>query len=488
MKSNKSIGIILIIVSLILFCISIIQKPYYAPDDTYIYLQYAKNIAAGNGFSFNPGEESYGVTSPLWVLILTLPNFAGINAFWFSKFADLLCALFSIFLFFRLASLFFKDDMTRYAATGMFILNAWFVRWTFSGMETSFAVMLVVWIFLLYYTQKWSLMFFLMGLFYLTRPEGFVLFLVLFVIVLYNLKKQNEFNLLKISKYILLTAIPVLIFLLYAKLSFGTFMPNTALGKSTLSLSPLIIFEQVKEISKTLAGAGLFELLLSVVFILFAIKKKNFQKTLPMFIWIFALVFLYIITDADIISRYLLIISPFFILIGLKSIENLKFNQKYIIIAVFLISVFYSQFIFYKFVKPSTDDFAKGVNECFIPIADWLKQNTDPKAKILVNDVGAIGYFSNRYIIDAAALINRDLVLNKEIMSSPLDDRMETHKLLKFIEVDYVIDRDTSETSSVTEFSKYGLQLKLTKKFPSLGISDPSPRYYKIYKIIKPKN
>ena len=71
-------------------------------------------------------------------------------------------------------------------------------------------------------------------------------------------------------------------------------------------------------------------------------------------------------------------------------------------------------------------------------------------------------------------------------MSAPLEDRLATHRLLKFIEADYVIDRDTSETNSVTGFDKYGLQLGVNKKFPSLGISDPSPRYYKIYKVIKP--
>lgn len=488
MKSYKSIGIILISLSLILFCISIIQKPYYAPDDTYIYLQYAKNITAGNGFSFNPGEESYGVTSPLWVLILTLPNFVGINAFWFSKFADLLCALLSVYLFYRLASFFFKDDLTRYVATGIFLLNAWFVRWAFTGMETSFAVMLLVWIFLLFYTNKWQLMFFLLGLFYLTRPEGFVLFLVLFVVVLFTLKKKSELQLFSVLKYLLLTAIPVLIFLIYAKISFGTFMPNTALGKSTLTFNITVIVIQLIEISKTLAGASLVEVLLSILFIAVALKKRNSQNTLPLLLWIFSLTILYVVTDADIISRYLLIISPFFIIIGLKSLEKLIDKRSIAIIAVYLISVFYSQFIFYKFVKPSTDDFAKGVNECFLPIAEWLSLNTPISSKILVNDVGVIGYYSNRYIIDAAALINRDLVLNREIMSSPLDDRMETHKLLKFIEADYVIDRDTSETNSVTEFGKYGLLLELTKKFPSLGISDPSPRYYKIYKIIKPKN
>ena len=484
MKSKNIIGIILITVTILFLGISIFQKLCYAPDDTYIYLQYAKNIATGNGFSFNPGEESYGVTSPLWVLFLTVPYIVGFDGFWFAKSIDLIAALVSILLFFRIASFFFKDDLMRFTATGMFVLNAWFVRWAFSGMETSFAVMLVVWIFLLFYTEKYNRMFFILGLFYLTRPEGFILFLVISFLVLINAIKQKNLNILCFIKYVLLTGIPVLIFLIYAKLSFGTFVPNTALGKSTLTLSPVVFIEQIKEISKTLAGAGLIEVLLSFVFILLAIRKKNFQQTFPMLIWVFALLLLYIVTDADIISRYLLIISPFFILIGLKSIENLKFNQKFIIIAVFLLSLFYSQFIFYKFVKPSTDDFIKGMNECLIPEGKWLKENTPPGSRILVNDVGAIGYFSERYILDAAALVNRDLELNKRIMNTPLEDRLQTHKLLKFINADYVIDRDTSETFSIIEFNRFSLNPEFMKKFPSLGISDPTPRYFKIYKVI----
>ena len=39
-------------------------------DDAYIFLQYAKNLAAGAGFSFNPGETSFGCTSLVWPLLL----------------------------------------------------------------------------------------------------------------------------------------------------------------------------------------------------------------------------------------------------------------------------------------------------------------------------------------------------------------------------------------------------------------------------------
>jgi hypothetical protein len=39
-------------------------------DDGYIFYQYARNLAGGHGLSFNPGEVSYGTTSLLWVLLL----------------------------------------------------------------------------------------------------------------------------------------------------------------------------------------------------------------------------------------------------------------------------------------------------------------------------------------------------------------------------------------------------------------------------------
>jgi len=479
----KAAKYIVIALPVLIFLICLAQKTLYSPDDTYIYLQYAKNIASGNGFSFNPGEQSYGVTSPLWVIILTLPNLLGISAFWFAKFADLACALTSIFLFYRLACIFFKDEIVAAASAAVFTLNAWFVRWSFTGMETSFAVLLVVYIFLLYFRGRYSLMFFMLGLFYLTRPEGFILSIVIFVVVVYKSIKSEEFNAFVLGKFILFTAIPVLAFLIFAEKSFDTFVPNTALGKSTLTLSPVIFIEQVKEITKTLAGAGLVEILLSMLTIAFIIIKRDFFGLKPFLFWILSLALLYIITDADIISRYLLIISPFLVIIGLTSVSITPKKRNLILTFVMIASVFYSQFIFYKFVKPSTDDFTEGMNQCLIPEGKWLNENTPENSQILVNDVGAIGYYSHRYIIDAAALINRDLELNRRIMSTPLEDRLVTHRLLNFIKADYVIDRDSTDIFKPMEFEKFSLKPELMKKFPSLGISDSSPRYFKIYKV-----
>jgi hypothetical protein len=482
---EKKIYYILVLISLVVFFSIIFQKLEYSPDDTFIYMQYARNIASGNEFSFNAGEPSYGVTSPLWVLMLIVPYLAGIDGLWFAKFLDLLFALWSIRLFFQLSGfLFKKSESLRYIAVSMFILNPWFTRWAFTGMETSFAVFLVLWVFSLFYSRNYSLMFFVLGLMFLVRPESAALAVILFLVVIFRQVKEHNFKFSGIF-YAFLFLLPVVPFLIYANSQFGTIMPNTVLGKSGTALNAAVIYYQLREIFLTLAGASIIEMVLSLVFIIMAVKKKDFQNTIPLILWIAGLIALYTVTDTDIISRYLLIISPFFIILALKTVEMLDKKQLQASLAVFFVSLFFSQFIFYKFVKPGTDDFTKSVNECFIPTGKWLSENTPPGSRVLVNDVGAIGYYSDRYIIDAAALINSDLTLNRQIMETPLEDRMFTHRLLKFIRADYLIERDTDEQNNLSSFGNLKLELMLTKKAQSLGISDSSPRYYKVYKIDK---
>ena len=45
-------------------------------DDSWIHLQFARNLAAGDGLSYNPGERVTGSTAPLWTALLT-PFFLG---------------------------------------------------------------------------------------------------------------------------------------------------------------------------------------------------------------------------------------------------------------------------------------------------------------------------------------------------------------------------------------------------------------------------
>jgi hypothetical protein len=487
---KKYFPYLLLTAASILFLSNQLQKISYAPDDTFIYMQYARNIASGNGFSFNAGEPSYGITSPLWVIMLSLAYLAGADGFWFAKILDLVFSILSVCTMFRLSMIIFKKDVYFALLTSSFLLlNVWFSRWSFTGMETSLSVFLVIAVFYFYYEQKYDLCFFFLGILWLVRPEGFVLFLV----ILFSLPWRTT-ELAPLSKrypvlirYLIIFFIIVLPFLVYAKISFGTFVPNTALGKATFTLSLSTIKAQIVEISKTLAPASILEILLSLFFLIYLIRRKNNrqpsnpQTLKPLWLWPLALILIYIVTDSDIISRYLLIVIPVFTVFAAKAIE-LSQSRKYILGTIlFIILTIQSQFVFYYYVKPHVNQFTEGINDCMIPVGEWLKENTPPNSRILINDVGAVGYYSERHIIDAAALINHDLVLNREIMQMPVEERGRVSNLLKYAGADYIVERDSIPGDMYA--GNPGFVLLFSKTFPGLGISDPTPRYFKVYKV-----
>ncbi len=68
-------------------------------DDAYITFRYSKNLAAGFGPTYNPGLPPVeGYTTFLWMLLMTLPHFVGVNVATFSKIAGVLltCGTFAL--------------------------------------------------------------------------------------------------------------------------------------------------------------------------------------------------------------------------------------------------------------------------------------------------------------------------------------------------------------------------------------------------------
>jgi arabinofuranosyltransferase len=477
---------IFLFIAIILFIVCQLQKIFYSADDTFIYMQYARNIANGNGFSFNPGEPSYGVTSPLWVLIISLAYLIGLDGFWFAKIADLIFAACSAFCFYKLSSfLFRKDEFLTFLATSIFLLNIWFIRWSFTGMETNLAICCVLLVFYFYYKDSYNMVFFLLGVLYLVRPEGFVLFLVVLFTLLFEKHKFLKLEYQTFIGYIVIFLIVISPFLAYFKITFGTIVPNTTIGKATFDFSFATVVAQLTGIARDLAASSVFEIILSIIFIIYSIRKKTVWIYTALWLWPPALILLYVITDSDIISRYLMIIIPVFTLLAVKAIETAGTRQFFFGVILFALVALQSQYFFYKYVKPHADSFTAGVNDCMIPIGKWFSENTPRGSKILVNDVGAIGYYSDRYIIDAAALINRDLELNRKIMQTPLEERKKAANLLKFIVANYLVERDNVPYVAETQGENYKLDFLFLKIFPGLGISDNTPRYYKVFHVQK---
>jgi len=69
-ERRLSTGLVFLCLTLILAQGSVLLRTFYG--DPNIYLIYARNIARGDLFAFNPGEFSSGSTGPLWALVLAV--------------------------------------------------------------------------------------------------------------------------------------------------------------------------------------------------------------------------------------------------------------------------------------------------------------------------------------------------------------------------------------------------------------------------------
>jgi hypothetical protein len=67
MNRSKTIPVLIVILALTARLIPGVRTI----DDSYITFRYARNLLAGEGFVYNPGEAILGTTTPLYALLMT---------------------------------------------------------------------------------------------------------------------------------------------------------------------------------------------------------------------------------------------------------------------------------------------------------------------------------------------------------------------------------------------------------------------------------
>jgi hypothetical protein len=113
-------------------------------DDAYISFRVADNLAAGNGMVFNPGEAAYVSTAPLWViLVAAITPVTGdvvVSAMILGTLFEMLAAMALVWL----GSAFRPGPAVGVVAAMMLLTNPFFLFSSFSGMETSLYIFLIV--------------------------------------------------------------------------------------------------------------------------------------------------------------------------------------------------------------------------------------------------------------------------------------------------------------------------------------------------------
>jgi hypothetical protein len=212
-------------------------------DDSWIFWVFAKNLATGQGFSFNPGEPVLGTTSILWVLILAGSYLLTHSVVFISKLWGVLLFLVSVFLTYSICLFHTREERVAFLGVLTFALAPPLIFGALSGMEISLATLLLC--LTLYFHLKErgkSRRIFLAPIFgalcFTARPELTALYPLLLVHDWVNRESgedQREYGVAWST--ILKKALTFVIFLspafIFSYLVTGSLLPNT-LGAKTM--------------------------------------------------------------------------------------------------------------------------------------------------------------------------------------------------------------------------------------------------------------
>lgn len=411
-------------------------------DDAWIHQVFARTLAQNGEFAFNPGQPVAGSTSPLWTFLLAPGHWLpGFHMAWAYTLGLVFLAL-TANESFRLAWYLSRHRRVALAA-GLFTLFEWRLVWAgASGMETilfTFGCLFLARYYLRHFplvppavtdeagtdgkplAHDYSKFAFILGLIggllTLVRPEG--MFLLGLAALDTGWRNRREIGrLLKIWGGIGLGwLLPVVPYAAFNYALSGSLLPNTfgakVSGYSDLSPGGLLNF----------LGSALYQLFLAgpLIFLLpglllcwpFIKAKKLDWRGL---VWPPVLLLLYSLRLPVTYQhgRYLMPLIPFLVVYGVVGGKHLLEVVKVMrlprlayfgpwILALVYILWWYLGAISYQFD-------VKLINDEQVRVAQWLAGNTPAGATVATHDIGAIGYFSARKVVDTAGLVSPEFV------------------------------------------------------------------------------
>ncbi len=425
-------------VSIYLWSSSRLAGPGFPLDDAWIHQTYARNLANWGQWSYLKDQPSAGSTSPLWSLALALGYMLKINPLaWAYGLGGLglVCAALAGESLFRRLSGGEKAARGRVPWAGLFLAGEYHLVWAAaSGMETIWyaaLVLLVLGQVCAGQGRRWGLIGLLVGLGAWVRPDAVTLLgPVLWVIVLGSPDWKSRLRALGwMAAGFAVGFVPYLLFNLQIQ---GTLWPNTFYAKQAeyaeMRSAPLLV-RFVEQLKLPLVGGGLF-LLPGFMYLIVRVVTRRQWAGLGAAIWFlgFAAIYAERLPVTYQYGRYLMPAMPVYFVLGISGLAALseawKGRAAWVVSRVWLLSLVGVWLAFYGVVAGYYARDVAIIQSEMVDTAKWLAENTEPGALLAVHDIGAVGYFSDRQIVDLAGLISPDvipIIRDEDALASWLD-------------------------------------------------------------------
>lgn len=202
----------------------------FVADDAFIAFRYARNLAAGHGPVWNPGEAVEGFSSPLWLGLLALGCRLGAALPAWSGALGVLFLAFSLMLVHRTSLRLGAGRLAAALACAAVALLVPLYHWAAAGLETTlFAALVTAAVLALVAGPAgWAVVGALLGI---ARPEGpFLLGALLVLVVVAHGRSALTWQRIAVA------VLPTLAWFIFRRLYYGDWLPNTYYAKATGAL------------------------------------------------------------------------------------------------------------------------------------------------------------------------------------------------------------------------------------------------------------
>lgn len=413
------------ILLLVLFVILGLNKTKlgFPLDDAWIHQTYARNLVEHGSWSFVPGVVSGGSTSPLWTLLLSPGFLIGGNFYfyWTLSISALLFLGLVIIVCKSYANFIPEPNKIQIIILGLIVGLEWHLQWAAaSGMETiAFSCVIVLITFLSTGRDlKWWLIGIASGLLLWIRPDGLTIIGPIAFLILDKLIKK-QINAKKLAEFAIPFVLILFGYFLFNYLTTGQVFPNTFYAKQMeyQELLGIPLGERIfTEFSPLWVGVCLF-LIPGFLFSMAVSIKKRDLGMLGFPIWVIGYVFLFAVRLPVIYQhgRYIIPVIPLFILFGYWGTANLlaqiidQRKNRFASVGVLGLLLTISIAFYLQGIKAYQTDL-EVIDTFMVQPANWVKENTSPDALIAAHDIGAMGFFAQRNLLDLAGLVNPEVI------------------------------------------------------------------------------
>lgn len=444
----------------------------YTTDDTFIHLRYARHLLERGEIAFNPGEPTYGATSPLWIFGLALLLKLGLAPAVAAWLLGLVTGVCVILVADAILARFTYPESWKAVVLATIAADAWFLRWTFSGMETplaTLALLVLLWPLVSGRDLGWGVTReplwrrylgwgVAAGLAGLVRPEFLLLAPAALPLLLWFEYYRASAAGGAPARYRARPPAPVLAaaagwlaaagpWLLYARLVFGRALPDTASAKSgALAAAPGALVANLWQAALPLLTVLGVYLAVPVILVVLVLARQrdlhDFGAGAPApadgepvsrdlvawsvwgpvafvgvaCLWTALMLGGYASRQVWVISRYVSPLGPVVILALSLLVEWLLHGpgltpgtrraMHVVALAGVTAGLGVNLWLFGAQVVPHARAFPRGVRECYGGIAAWLHENLAPGQTVAALDIGAIGFGSDRRVLDLMGLVS----------------------------------------------------------------------------------